>query len=172
MSTAPESRLRWSGLGVKRHSWVVSGAFVLGGATYEATFTRKSELARYLDFLIASPRKPATSRLYLHPNVVPRRPEDQLSNLRFQFDAEHDVAAAVLLVAVKGEVLEWRTDGDSAAPDVKLAHDSWNEHETLFPSESFITIAELRRAVLDWGFGEQVPPEAVRWVRTEGIDWF
>lgn len=39
-----------------------------------------------------------------------------------------------------------------------LAHDSWNERETRFPPESFVTIAELRQAVLGWTFGERVPP--------------
>ncbi|WP_166659443.1 Imm1 family immunity protein [Labedaea rhizosphaerae] len=167
-----EQRLTWTELGVDRPGWVVTGSFAAGGANYNATFFNVDELDRFLDFLFVSPHKPATSRLYLHPNVVPRRPEDQLSNLRFQFDVEHGVAAAVILVVADGDVLRWQTDGDSARPDVVLAHDSWNEHETLFPPESFITIAELRQAVVDWGFGEQVPPDAVRWVRADGIDWF
>ena len=172
MGESVESRLIWTELGVHRPGWVVTGSFAVGGANYHATFLNADELDRFLDFLFASPHKPATSRLFLHPNVVPRRTEDQLSNLRFQFDLEHGVAAAVLLVAVDDEVLQWRTKGSSVHSGAVLAHDSWNEHETLFPPESFITMTELRQAVVDWGFGEQVPPDAVRWVRTEGIDWF
>ena len=169
-------RRAWSEFGVDRRHWVVSGVFAVGGATYQATFAAEDEFDRFLDFLFSAPDKPETSRLYLHPNVTPLRAEDHLSNLRFQFDAEQGVGAAVLLVVDRdrGEVLSWMSAGDAGSHDVVLAHDSWNEHETRFPRESFVTIPELRQAVAQWAFGEVVPPRAVRWqsVPHGDVGWF
>lgn len=164
----------WSDFGLDRRGWVVSGAFGIDGSTYQATFTAEAEFVRFLDFVLASPVKPATSRLYLHPNEVSANPEQQVSNLRFQFDPEHGVAAAVLLVMDRdhGGVLSWRTVGNAAGQDVVLAHDSWNEHETVLPPDSFVTIPRLRTAVTGWAFGDEVPPSAVAWVEASGIDWF
>jgi hypothetical protein len=106
---------------------------------------------------------------------VPVRPEHYLSNLRFQFDAEHDAAAAVLLLIDRNqddELLTWMTRGEASRPGVVLAHDSWNEHETLFPPESHITLNQLRDVVTQWAYGELVPPSAVRWSAVDGIGWF
>jgi hypothetical protein len=170
---AHPAQTAWSELGVERHGWVVSGVFSVNGSAYEAQFTNEAELSRFLDFLLASPVKPATSRLYLHPHEIPARPEHQVSNLRFQFDPEHQVAAAVLLVIDRAHnnVLSWRTLGNAGYPDVVLAHDSWNEHETLFPPDSHITLPELRHVVTAWAFGDRLPPQAVKWVDAAGVDW-
>lgn len=84
------------------------------------------------------------------------------------------MAAAVLLVIDRNrkDVLSWRTVGSAGRPDVVLAHDSWNQHETVLPPESFITIPELRAAVTEWAFGDEVPPPAVAWTDAAGIGWF
>lgn len=168
-------RRAWSDLGVDRRTWVVSGVFQVGGGTYEARFTGEAELVRFVDFLLAAPGVPATSRLYLHPDVVPARPEQQLSTLRFQFHAERGVAAAVLLVVdrERDAVLCWMSSGGAGDDDVVLAHDSWNQYETRFPPEAFITIAELRATVLQWAFGEMFPPSAVDWTEEphQQIGW-
>lgn len=163
----------WLDLGIDRRGWVVSGVFAVDGAGYEATFAGAAELGRFLDFVFAARVKPATTRLYLHPDEVPVRPEHQVSNLRFQFDPHHGVGAAVLLVVERaaGTVRSWRTAGDAGRPDVVLAHDSWNEHETLLPPESFVRIPRLRAAVIEWAFGDDVPPAAVSWVELAGLDW-
>jgi hypothetical protein len=123
---------------------------------------------------LASPVKPATTRLYLHPDEVPTRPEHQVSNLRFQFDPEHQVAAVVLLAIARShhQLLSWRTVGDAGRSDVVLAHDSWNEHETRLAPESFITVLQLRAAVMEWAFGDAVPPSAVSWADITDVDWF
>lgn len=144
----------WSDLGVDRRGWVVSGVFAVDGSTYETTFASEAELARFLDFAFASPIKPATTRLYLHPDEAPARPEHQVSNLRFQFDPAHRVAAAVLLVIDRdaGRLLSWRTVGDAG----RLLH-----HDP-----------QLRGAVIEWAFGDMVPPSAVSWTEVTGLDWF
>jgi hypothetical protein len=174
MTRAIPRAATWSDLGIDRTGSVVSGVFAVDGSSYEATFAGEAELARFLDFVLASPVKPATTRLYLHPDEVPIRPERQVSNLRFQFDPEHQVAAAVLLVIDRShhQLHSWRTVGDAGRPDVVLAHDSWNEHETRLPPESFITIPRLRAAVMEWAFGNEVPPSAASWADVAGVDWF
>jgi len=164
----------WADFGVNPHGWVVSGVFQVGSANYRCEFHAEPELRRFVDFLIASPTKPATSRLYLHQSVSPVRPEHYLSNLRFQFDAEHDAAAAVVLLidrAGNDELLAWMTHGNTGRPDVMLAHDSWNEDETSFPTESFVSLAELREVIAEWAFGELVPPRAVRWSAASDVTW-
>lgn len=173
MTLAAQRQRQWVEFGVDQHDWVVSGSFALDGANYTAEFHGDAELGRFLDFLFAAPTKPATSRLYLHEAVEPRRPEHELSNLRFQFDAEHNAAAAVILLLDQNNQLStWITAGGVNADNVVLAHDSWNEHETLFPPGAFITVPQLREAVLQWAFGPVVPPPAVTWTDASGIDWF
>jgi hypothetical protein len=172
--TAQQSRA-WTDFGVNRHEWVVSGVFQVGAASYQCEFRAEPELRRFMDFLIASPAKPATSRLYLHQSAIPVRPEHYLSNLRFQFDAEHDVAAAVVLLIDRDnddELLAWMTHGDTGRPGATLAHDSWNEHETLFPPESYISLAQLREVVAEWAYGAVVPPGVVQWTAVSDVTWF
>lgn len=174
MTQTVQRATRWSDLGIDRTGCVVSGVFAVDGSSYEATFGSEAELGRFLDFVLASPVKPATTRLYLHPDEVPTRPEHQISNLRFQFDPAHQVAAAVLLVIDRNHhrLLSWRTVGDAGRPDVVLAHDSWNEHETRFPSESFVTVVQLRSAIMEWAFDDVVPPSVMSWADITGVDWF
>ena len=158
MTQAVRRATTWSDLGIDRTGCVVSGVFAVDGSSYEATFASEAELGRFLAFVLASPIKPATTRLYLHPDEVPTRPEHQVSNLRFQFDPVCQVAAAVLLVLDRShhQLLSWRTVGDAGRADVVLAHDSWNEHETRLPPESFITVPQLRAAVIEWAFGNDL----------------
>ncbi|HEX4700713.1 MAG TPA: Imm1 family immunity protein [Pseudonocardiaceae bacterium] len=178
MTIAVQRPLVWSDLvrhsGLGHCDWHVAGVFDSGAGSYSATFHSEPELARFLDFLFASPTKPATSRLYRRASIHPFRPEYDLSNLRFQFDGEHNVAAAVLLADDHKEdrVYQWMTRGTAGRTDVALAHDSWNEHETLFSPESFVTIPQLRAAVTAWAFGDDMPPPAVPWTDVSGIAWF
>lgn len=172
--TAQQPRA-WADFGVNRHGWVASGVFQVGDANYECEFRAEPELRRFLDFLMASPTQPATSRLYLHQSAAPLRPEHYLSNLRFQFDVERDVAAAVVLLIDRNhddEQLAWMTHGVAGRSDVALAHDSWNAEETLFPAASHITLAQLREVVAEWAYGEVVPPAVVRWSAVSDITWF
>lgn len=177
MAVAMDRPLHWSELvrrsGLGPCDWIVAGAFDGGAGGYSATFHEAAELARFLDFLVASPGRPGTSRLYRRAAIHPFRPEYDLSGLRFQFDRDHDVAAAVLLADdhQADRVHQWMTRGAAGRSDVVLAHDSWNEHETLFPPASFITVAQLRAVVVEWAFGETLPPSAVSWTETTGIGW-
>lgn len=178
MSVATGQPLTWSGLvrhsGVNACDWHVAGIFNSGVGSYSATFHSEPELIRFLDFLFRSAEKPATSRMYRRASIYPSQPEHDLSNLRFQFDNDRNVAAAVLLADDHADdhVYRWMTRGGAGQAGAVLAHDSWNEHETRFPPESFITIPELRTAVAEWAFGEDLPPLSVSWVEAAGVNWF
>lgn len=178
MTVAAQRPLTWADLvqhsGFDGCGWHVAGVFDNGAGSYSATFHSEPELTRFLDYLLNSPGKPATSRLYRRASIYPFKPEFDLSNLRFQFDAEYNVAAAVLLADDHKDdhIYKWMTRGDAGRTDVVLAHDSWNEHETLFPPESFITIPQLRTLVTGWAFGDSLPPTAVSWADVSGVNWF
>lgn len=148
------------------HDLSASGVFQFSGATYTVRFQSDWGLVDCLDMMLAQPRKPATPRLYLEAEGYKAdRPEWPPSNLRFDFDLEHGVAAAVCLVLDKhNEIHTWMTRGDAGRADVTLTHDSWNPAERQFPPEAFITLAELRELVVQWAFGDTLPPPVVRWV--------
>lgn len=173
MTVAAQPTVTWSQFGRNPHSWVVSGVFQ-GSATYTGEFHDRDELGRFLDFLLADPHQPATSRLYLHERLVPRRSELDLSNLRFQFDPALQVAAAVMVVVDRNanKVLSWMTRGDAGRDDVVLSHDSWGSAAMVFPPESFITVGQLRQVVLEWAFDEVQPPPEVKWVAAPDVGWF
>lgn len=178
MTVAAQRHVSWSDLvrhsGLDQCDWHVAGSFQMGEANYSVGFYTERELTRFLEFLFAAPGKPATSRLYRRASIHPWKPDYDLSNLRFQFDPGHQVAAAVVLVDdhQADRVSTWMTTGNAGRSGVVLAHDSWNEHETLFPPESFITLSELRSAVVEWAFGDALPPPAVKWVDAPGVHWF
>ncbi|HKN97363.1 MAG TPA: hypothetical protein VJX10_09630 [Pseudonocardiaceae bacterium] len=170
MRTAADHHVAWSDLvrhsGLESQDWHVVGVFQAASATYNVTFRAEPELARFLDYLFTSGESFGTSRLYRRAAIYPLRPEYDLSGLRFQFDAEHQVAAAALLADDHDadHLYRWITRGDAGRDDVVLAHDSWNEHETAFPSSAFITVSQLREVVTQWAFGEVLPPPVVGWV--------
>jgi len=139
--------------------------FQYSDAQYSVEFTTEAGLLRCLDTMMSFPRKSATPRLHLWAEgYKPRGPEWPPSNLRFDFDREHEVAAAVLLVLDRdGDIHQWMTLGDAGRDDVFLTHDSWSPKERRFPPESFITVPQLRAAVAEWAFGDVFPPPAVRW---------
>jgi hypothetical protein len=158
------------------HDLVASGVFQFSGATYSVQFTSESGLLECLDVMMSRPRKPETPRLYLRARgYLPDRPEWPPSNLRFDFDAEHGVAAVVCLAVDRhGEMHAWMTRGDAARHDVVLTHDSWNPEDRRFPAESFITIAELRELVVRWAFGDVLPPPTTHWAEqpADEVGWF
>lgn len=178
MTTAAEHQVAWSDLvrhsHLERCGWQVAGVFQAGSATYNVTFRAEPELVRFLDYLLMAGEPFATSRLYRRAAIYPFRPEYDLSSLRFQFDSEHQVAAAALLADDHDadHLYRWITRGDAGRDDVVLAHDSWNEQETVFPPAAFITVATLRDVVRQWAFGEILPPPAVDWdVAPAGLGW-
>jgi hypothetical protein len=42
----------------------------------------------------------------------------------------------------------------------------------LFPPESYVSLAQLREVVVEWAFGEVVPPGSVRWSAVSDVTWF
>ncbi|HKN97364.1 MAG TPA: hypothetical protein VJX10_09635 [Pseudonocardiaceae bacterium] len=177
--TTAEQHVAWSELVRRSHleagGWHVAGYFQSSSATYHVTFRAEAELGRFLDYVIAAGESFGTSRLYRRADIYPFRPEYDLSGLRFQFNAEHQVASAALLADdhQSGHLFRWITRGDAGRDDVTLAHDgTWNEHETAFPPSTFITVPQLRDVVTQWGFGELLPPPVVDWDEApEEIGW-
>lgn len=170
--------MAWSDL--VRHSrlescdWHVAGVFQSASATYNVTFRADAELTRFLDYVFAADESFGTSRLYRRAAVYPVKPEHDLSGLRFQFSAEHQVAAAALLADdhEADHLYRWVTRGDAARQDLVLSYDSWNEHETVFPPATFITLAQLREVVAQWAFGEILPPPVVGWAAApDNLGW-
>ena len=158
------------------HAIAASGVFQFSGATYSVQFKSESGLLECLDIMMSMPRKPATPRLYLQAQGYKGDgPEWPPSNLRFDFDTEHGVAAAVCLVLDKhNEIHTWMTRGDAGQEGVVLTHDSWNPDERRFPFGSLITIDQLRDLVVQWAFGDALPPPAVQWAIEphEEVGWF
>jgi len=92
------------------------------------------------DLTTTTSLKPATPRLHLRAEgYKPQGPELPPSNMRFDFNLEHEVAAAVLLILDKDDMIDqWMTLGDAGRDDVFLTHDSWAPMDRQFPMESFI----------------------------------
>jgi hypothetical protein len=176
MSSSVENVLRRADLIQAGDEMVASGVFQFPGATYSVQFTNEAGLLECLDLMMSRTRKPETPRFTLRPRGwAPKGPEVPPSSLRFDFDRERDVAAAVCLVNDRaGNVYAWMTHGDAVQDDVVLTHDSWNPDDTKFPPESFVIVAQLRELVAQWAFGEILPPPAVEWTAElpDEIGWF
>lgn len=177
MTTLTAGHLRRSDLvHAADHKLVPSDTFeakdTIGGG-YPVTPTGLSSL---LDSLIHSPAKTAPVHLYLIP--VGHRielPEFPPSNLHFDLDPDHGVGAASLVTWDKDdEVRQWMTVGDAGRGDVLLTQDASNADLKRFPPESFITIPQLRQVLIEWAFGDLLPPAAVRWRQTteREVGWF
>lgn len=146
-----------------------SGFFYLNGARYGVTFTDEHGVATFLDLYLTEGDDQVVARMYLK-----YQGEDfPVGNLRFQFNAEHQVAAAVIQAVDKEQNLySFMTRGDASRSDVILAHDSWNPNETIMPPESFITVPQLRDVVTQWVTQDKLPPPAVPWTAVSEVGWF
>jgi len=152
------------------HTWPASGAPQnIPGAIYQVTFKDEHGLSAFLDFYLAEGNDSTVARLHLKAKRAGA--ELPSANLRFQFNREHQVAAAVVVAAGREANHHWMTRGNSGREDVSLSHDSWDPDDNLFPLESFITVAELREVVTQWVFGDVLPPPAVQWTRVPDIKW-
>lgn len=133
-------------------------------------------LSQYLDDLISSPVKTNPVHLYLIPTGHKiDLPEFPPSNLHFDVDQEHQVAAASLVVWDKDdEIHQWMTLGDAGRDDVLLTQDAANPGVKRFPADSFISIPQLRLLVHQWAFGDMFPPPGARWraASEREVGWF
>ncbi len=125
-----------------------------------------------LDFLLDTVLRPAartsTVSMYLMPypnRHIPSSSNDwPSSNLIFDVDQEHQVAAAGLLTLERGEQgHQWMSVGESGRDDVALEMDPTEPGSHVFPSSSFITLPQLRQVVTEWAFGEVLPPPSIQW---------
>lgn len=150
----------------------VTGEFQTGSVSLRVDAGNERGLAQFLGVVLTFPDEPSVVRLYLEPDTNPS--PGQLSNLRFDFGRERQVAAAVLLAVGKDDrVYQWMSRGEAGRDDVVLAHDTWNVGDKRFPPEAFVTVAALREAVSQWAFGEGVfRPRGITWVPTTDVGWF
>jgi hypothetical protein len=145
-----------------------SGTFYLRGAVHNVTFDNAAGVVTLLDLLEAEGDDTMVHSLYLTPQgeMAPS------ANLRFQFNREHQVAAAVLAALGKQRQLySWMTQGGAGRDDVTLVHDSWNPDDTSLPPESFITVPQLRPAVVEFAFPDVLPPPSAQWVSVPDVGW-
>ncbi|MGH3521102.1 MAG: hypothetical protein ACRDQ7_27745 [Haloechinothrix sp.] len=154
---------------------IASGVFQFQDASYDVQFITESGLLDCLDYMTSRAAKPATPSLYLSADgYEPSAPEWSPSNLRFDFDRESGLGAAVLLVVDKhDDIHAWMTHGGQDRSDVHLAHDSWNPNARQFPPWAVVDLPHLREAICQWAFGDVIPPPAVGWtpMPDEEIGW-
>lgn len=149
----------------------VSCVWQTGDVTFRAEATSARGLAQLMDVTLAFPGELSVVRLYLRPNTIPSPGES--STLRFNFDPDSKVAAAVLVAVDNNDhVYEWMTRGD-AESDVELVHDTWNANETRFPSDAYITLDQLREIVVEWAFRPdgELPPSGSEWAPAPDVGW-
>lgn len=145
-----------------------SGVFYADGAVYDITFSDARGMSTFLDFYLAHGDNNVVARLYL----TPRGAKFPSANLRFQFDRDHQIAAAVLIAADRDDRQHsWMTRGNAGRADVTLVHDTWNPGDTSMPPEAFITVAELRDLLEQWLVGDVLPPPPTRWAQVPDVRW-
>lgn len=166
MTALSDGRLRRSDLAhARNHRLVPSGRFYVNGSSFRARLVDPAGLKYFLDLVLRSPVRTSPVCLSLKAEGhEPTGPEFPPSNFQFDVDQEHKVAAAATLVFDQdGMSHQWLAQGDAARDDVTLTQDPWNPTFSQFPPESFITIPQLREAVVQWAFGDVFPPPAVTW---------
>ncbi len=145
-----------------------TGTFYLRGAVHNVMFDNADAVVRLLGLLESEGDETMVHSLYL----TPQGETAPSANLRFQFNREHQVAAAVLVALDKQRRLySWRTRGDAGRDDVTLVHDAWNPGDTVLPPESFVFEPQLRPAVVEFAFTEALPPPSVEWATVPDVGW-
>ena len=121
--------------------------FYLRGAVRNVTFENADGVVTLLGLLESAGDDTMVHSLHL----TPQGETEPSANLRFQFNREHHVAAAVLVALDKQRRLySWMTQGHAGRDDVTLVHDAWNPGDTELPPEAFIIVPELRPAVVEF----------------------
>lgn len=145
-----------------------SGVFYLRGAVHNVTFDSADAVVTLLGLLESEGDDTMVHGLYLTPQGEPT----PSANLRFQFNHKRQVAAAVLVALDRQRRLySWRTAGTAGRSDVTLVHDAWNPGETVLPPESFLTVPELRPAVVEFAMADVLPPLSIEWVTVPDVGW-
>lgn len=145
-----------------------TGVFYLRGAVHNVTFDNADAVVTLLGLLESEGDDTMVHSLYL----TPQGETAPSANLRFQFNREHQVAAAVLVALDKQRRLySWRTQGTAGRDDVTLVHDAWNPGDTVLPPESFIFEPQLRPAVVEFATGDVLPPVSVEWATVPDVGW-
>lgn len=146
-----------------------SGVFYVDDAVCNVTFSDERGLSTFMDFYLAHGDSDVVARLYL----TPQGEKFPSANLRFQFDRDHQVAAAVLIAVDRDDQqYSWMTSGTAGRDDVTLAHDTWNPGDTRMPPEAFITVPDLRATLAQWVVGDLLPPSPAQWVEVPDVRWF
>lgn len=169
MTVETDGRVRRSDLvHAADYALVVTGKYAVGGSEFTAHIADEDGLAAFLAAVTGSPVATSPVRMFLMPEGY--RPEKPLpielppSALYFDVDQEHQVAAAGMLVTTTdGASHQWRTQGEARVDGATLAQDPHNPEFTPFPTESFITVGQLRDAVFEWAFSEVIPAPASVW---------
>jgi hypothetical protein len=160
---------------------VPSAAFDLPHAHVAMTLHDVDGVAYLLDTVLTAAVGAATVSLHLTPRdyrppLSP--PEFPPSNLYFGVDPRHGVAAVALLAFDKTRHShQWLSQGTAWHADVApLAMDPVNADATPFPGDTYITAAQLRVTVINWAWGDLLPPAGTSWrAATEdevGWNWF
>lgn len=150
------------------HKLSVTGFFYLPGATCDATFTSVEGLRDFLSYYLNHGRTDVVGRMYLVSSTL----KWPVANMRFQFDHEQQLAAAVLLATHKdGTIKSWFTADGVQHSGVELSHDSWNPENTRFPDSAYVHMPVLRHTLLEFGFGSQLPPVAASWQECVDPGW-
>jgi len=147
------------------HLPIPSDRYYLNGTRFSAHIVDDNGLEYFLESLLNCPMKTSTVCMYLKPeDYQPQEPEWPPSNMYFDVDRERQLAAIALLAFDKqGNSHQWLTQGEAGRDDVTLIMDPWNPEFKRFPTESVITIAQLRGAVREWAFGDILPPPSLNW---------
>jgi hypothetical protein len=147
---------------------VPTARFKLGSTSVSLQIGDEGGVAFLLDTVLDPAARTETVSMYLmpypHRHVPPPSNDWPSSNLIFDVDQEHGVAAVGLLTLERHEQgHQWISVGDAGRNDVTLEMDPADPGAHQFPPSSFITFAQLRRAVTEWAFGEILPPPSVLW---------
>jgi hypothetical protein len=138
------------------------------GSSFTATFGTEVALRAFLDMVSRYPGTTSTVTMFLKPRgykPAPSAPPEFVpSSLYFDLDQASGIAAAaLLLVDATGLSHQWLTQGDLGRGDITLVADPHNPEYATFPHESLLPVSMLRDAVLQWAFGDDLPPTSVAW---------
>jgi len=156
-----------------QYGLTATGIFDVAPATSaQMRFGTVSGLGKFLDYYLAHGDDSVVARMYLAPNASAIR-DSPVANLRFQFNRRHQVAAVVLLAATAdGACSTWVTADNVPCHGLDLAHDTWNPRDTRFPPTSYVHLSTLKPTLLEFAFGDTLPPGPASWHSYAEVGWF